>query len=138
MSNPFKIIKTNPLHEDIKAYAVAFRLSREEKVSSAELRDFAEELMNAISASCVRQGAKVVGHIKAYLVYETGFLHAHTLGEPGDVTVDGRDGDPVNHFKLVINSVVYSLSEEALKEATESALKNLRSKFGFLREPSFI
>ena len=60
-----KIIKTNPLHEDIKACAVACRLSREEKISSGELRDFAKELMNAISASCVRQGAKVVGHIKA-------------------------------------------------------------------------
>lgn len=126
------------MHGDIKAYAVACRLSRGKKVNSGELRDFAKELMDAISASCVRQDAKVMGHIKAYLVYETGFLHAHTLGEPGDVTVDGRDGDPANHFKLVINSVVYGLSEEAVKEATESALKNLHSKFGFLREPSFI
>jgi len=135
MSDSLKVMRTNPLHEDIKACAVACRLSREEKISSAELRDFAEELMNAISASCVQRGAKVLGHIKAYLDYETGFLHTHTLGEPGDVTVDGRDGDPVNHFKLVINSVVYGLSEEAVKEATESALKSVISKFRFLQEP---
>lgn len=134
MSDLLKIIETNPLHEDIKAYAVACQLSREEKISSGELRDFAKELMNAISASCVRQGAKVVGHIKAYLVHEAGFLHAHTLGEPGDVTIDGRDGDPAHHFKLVINSVVYGLSEEAVKEATESALKSLISEFRFQRK----
>jgi hypothetical protein len=135
MSDPLKIIKANPLHEDIKACAVACRLSRDEKIGSGELRGFAGELMSAISASCVRRGAKVVGHIKAYLVHDAGFLHAHTLGEPGDVTIDGRDGDPVSHFKLVVNSVVYGLSEEAVKEATESALKSLISKFRLLREP---
>jgi hypothetical protein len=135
MSDLLKTIKTNPLHEDIKAYAVACRLSREEKISSGELRVFAEELMNAISASCIHQGAEVLGHIKAYFDYGTGFLHVHTLGEPGDVTVDGRDGDPASHFKLVINSVVYGLSEEAVKEATESVLTNLISEFRFQREP---
>ena len=133
MKDPLKI-NINPLHEDIKVYAVVYYLSRGEKISGIELRKFAAELMNAISKSCIKFGAKVIGHIKAYIEHETGFLHANTIGEPADVTVNGRDGDPINRFKLVVNSIIYGLPEESIKEATEEAIKAVSSIFRFDRE----
>ncbi|MCK4988476.1 MAG: hypothetical protein KAS40_23230, partial [Desulfobacterales bacterium] len=59
-----------------------------------------------------------------------GFLHADTVGDPADVTVEGRDGEPINHFKLVINSVIYGLSKDAVKDTTETSLKNVLAKYG--------
>ena len=135
MKDFLKIRDMNPLHEDIKVYAVRCRLSRGRKISGGELREFAGQLMSSIAVSCIKQGAKVIGHIKAYLEHDTGFLHAHTVGEPGDVTIEGTDGSPADRFTVVINSVVYGLAAEAVKGATESTLESLRIQFGFLREP---
>jgi hypothetical protein len=125
----------NPLHEDIQVYAVACSLSRERKIARDELRAFARDLMGSLSAACVERGAKVIGHIKGYLEHETGFLHAHTVGDPEDITVDGRDGDPASRLTVVINAVIYGITAEAVKEAAESALESSRRQFGFLREP---
>lgn len=134
MKGALKMININPLHEDIKAYAVTYFLSRDKEVSNAELRKFAAELMNSVSGSCIRHGAKVIGHIKAYIEHETGFLHANTVGESTDVTVNGRDGEPSKRFKLVVNSIIYGLTDESLKEATEKAIQTTSSVFGFNRE----
>lgn len=131
MKGALKMININPLHEDIKAYAVTYFLSRDKEVSNAELRKFASELMNSVSGSCIRHGAKVIGHIKAYIEHETGFLHTNTVGESADVTVNGRDGKPSKHFKLVVNSIIYGLTDESLKEATEKAIQTTSSAFGF-------
>lgn len=129
MKDHLRLIPPSPLHEDIKAYAVSYSLSREKEINSAELRKFAGELMKSISDACMRQGAKVIGHIKAYIEHDSGFLHANTVGESADVTVNGRDGDLVTRFTLVVNSIVYGLPEELIKNATEKAIEEIASAF---------
>jgi len=129
MKDRLRLTAPSPLHEDIKAYAVSYSLSREEEINSAELRKFAAELMKSISDACMRQGAKVIGHIKAYIEHDSGFLHANTVGESADVTVNGRDGDPVTRFTLVVNSIVYGFPEELIKNATEKAIEETASAF---------
>jgi hypothetical protein len=129
-------LRIHPLHEGTSAYAAACYLSREKNIDAAELRRFAQRLMHSLSASSVKQGAAVIGHIKAYLEHEDGFLHAHTVGEPGDITVDGRDGGPVGRFKLVVNSIIFGLTEEAVKDAAEEAIRETSALFGLEREPA--
>ena len=126
--------KLNPLHEDVKAYAATYYVRRDKQIDSSELRKFASGLMNSIAESCIRHGAKVIGHIKAYIEHETGFLHTNTVGDPADVTVEGRDGEPTNRFKLVVNSIIYGLTEESLKSATEEAITATASVFGLNKE----
>jgi hypothetical protein len=133
MKDRLRLIAPSPLHEDIKAYAVSCSLSREKEIGSAELRKFAAELMKSISGACMKRGAKVIGHIKAYIEHESGFLHANTVGESADVTVNGRDGNPVTRFTLVVNSIVFRLPEEMIKDATLSAIEETSSAFGLKR-----
>ncbi len=129
-------LRIHTLHEGTSAYATACFLSREKKLDGAELRRFAEWLMRSLSASSIKRGAKVIGHIKAYIEHQEGFLHAHTVGEPGDITVDGRDGGPVGRFKLVVNSIIFGLPEEAVKDAAEEAIRETSALFGLVREPA--
>lgn len=133
MKDRIRLIAPSPLHEDIKAYAVDCSLSREKEIGGAELRKFAAELMKSISSACMKQGAKVIGHIKAYIEHESGFLHANTVGETADVTVNGRDGNPVTSFTLVVNSIIYGLPEEMIKDATLGAIEETSSAFGLKR-----
>jgi hypothetical protein len=126
----------DPIHEGINAYSLSCLLIREDKITSAELRKFASKLMTSISETCFRYGAKDVGHIKAYMEFDAGFLHADTLGDPADVTIEGRYGDPVTSFRLVLNSVIYGLSVEDIKRATEAAFERDRKNFGLRREPA--
>jgi len=129
-------LSIHPLHEGTSAYAMACFLSRETKLDSSELRRFAERLMHSLSASSIKRGAKVIGHIKAYIEHQEGFLHAHTVGEQDDITVDGRDGNPVVRFKLVVNSIIFGLPEQTVKEAAEDAIRETAAMFGLVREPA--
>jgi len=126
----------NPAHEGIHGYGVECLATRRTPVSPAELRDFAAALMAAVSSACFARGAKDIGHIKAYMEHETGFLLADTLGSPGDVTVKGKDGEAASSFRLVVNSVVYGLVPEAVREATEEALAAIFKEHGLCREPA--
>jgi hypothetical protein len=129
-------LRMHPLHEGTGVYATACFLSREKKMDSAELRKFAGQLMDSLLAASMARGAKVIGHIKAYIEHENGFLHANTVGEPDDITVDGRDGGPANRFKLVVNSIIFGLSEEAVKNAAEEGIKEASIRFELKREPA--
>lgn len=134
MSDPIGKIEINPLHEDVKAYAVEYRLARMKEIDGAELRGFASDLMRATADACIRRGAKVIGHIKAYIEHDSGFLHANTVGESGDITVNGRDGVPLRIFKLVVNTVIYGLTEGLIREATEAAIAATSVTYGLDRE----
>lgn len=129
-------LRMHPLHAGTSAYATTCFLSREKKMDGGELRAFAKSLMHSLSDSSISRGAKVIGHIKAYIEHQEGFLHAHTVGEPGDITVDGRDGGPIGRFKLVVNSIIFGLPEEAVKDAADEAIRETSAFFGLVREPA--
>jgi hypothetical protein len=124
----------SPVHEEINSYGLGCSVSRPKAIDAEELRKFAAELMTTISSACIKAGAKDIGHIKAYIDHDYGFLHADTLGDPADVTVAGRDGEPINHFKLVVNTVIYGLAKEAVANATEASLKTVCLKFGLQKK----
>jgi hypothetical protein len=117
------LLRIHPLHEGTSAYATACFLSREKKMNGAELRRFAEELMRYLLASSIKRGAKVIGHIKAYIEHREGFLHAHTVGEP------------VGRFKLVVNSIIFGIPEELVKDATDEAIRKTAALFNLVQEP---
>ena len=120
----------SPLHEGINSYGLDCSVTGKKAITAENLRKFAAELMITVAQSCIDSGAKDIGHIKAFIEHDNGFLHANTVGDPADVTVEGRDGEPINHFKLVINSVIYGLSKDAVKDTTERSLKNVLAKYG--------
>ena len=131
-------LRIHPLHEGTSAYATERFLSRGESMDGAELRRFAESLMSSLSDLSIKRGAKVIGHIKAYIEHQEGFLHAHTVGEAGDITVDGREGGPVGRFRLVVNSIIFGLPKEAVKEATDEAIRKTSALFGLVLEPTML
>jgi hypothetical protein len=128
-------MEENPAHEGIHGYGVECLATRKTPISPAELRDFAAELMAAVSSACFARGGKDIGHIKAYIEHEAGFLLADTLGSPEDVTVKGKDGEAASGFRLVVNSVVYGLVPDAVREATEEALTAIFKDHGLFRKP---
>jgi hypothetical protein len=128
----------HPAHEGINSYGISCSVSRKEAADAQELRRFAAELMKAVSEACLSRGAKDIGHIKAFLEHDEGFIHANTLGEPTDITVEGRDGGPASFIRLVINAVIFGIGKEAVREATEESLNSVLYTFGFERQPEGI
>jgi hypothetical protein len=125
----------NPLHVEINAYSVASFLSTENLMHDADLKKFSAKLMTAISEACMEHGAKDIGHIKGYIEHETGFLFVDTLGDPSDVTIEGRSGAPTSSFRIVINSVIYGLDEAGIKKATDGALERTSESFRIKSTP---
>jgi hypothetical protein len=125
--------RRNPAHDGINSHGMLCFVTSEKPLSADELRRFASELMAAIASACVDAGAKDVSHVKAFIEHGSGFLHADIVGDPEVVKVEGRDGEPTEKFKLVVNSVIYGLSAYAVKEVTESAINKTVGMFGLVR-----
>ncbi len=134
MTGYINIGGSNPVHDGINSYGAAFMLCSAEPVSASGLRKFSEALISGTASACIAAGARDVSHIKAFVEHESGFIHADTVGDRLDVKVEGRDGDPTTRFRLVVNTVIFGLSDEAVREATEAAIARTLSEFGFRRD----
>lgn len=122
-------------HEEINGYCATYIFKASRTLSNADVQAFARELMKSIAAACMKHGATDVGHIKAHLEYGgEGFLYADTLGDISDIMVRGRDGDPTDTIKLVINSIIVELEAPEIRDATEQGVDAVCMTMGFAKE----
>jgi len=133
MTGFVELSSRDSIHDEINSHGLLCFVTAAKPVSADELRRFAAELMTAIALACITAGAKDVSHVKAYIEHDSGFLHADTVSNPDNVKVEGRDGKPAESFRLVVNSVIYGLSANAVKDVTESAINKTIGMFGLVR-----
>jgi hypothetical protein len=125
----------DPVHQEIQSCGFAWTLSRKEPLNAATLREMARKLMISISDACLDAGAKDIGHVKAWIKHDEGFLYADTVGTPEDVTVEGSDGAPVDRIGITINAVICGLDRETVQQTTEKSAETALLHFGFKRAP---
>ncbi len=122
-------------HEEINGYCATYLFKAARKFDNADVQEFARELMKAIAAACMKKGATDVGHIKAHIEYGgDGFLYADTLGDVSDIMVRGRDGNPTDTIKLVINSIIVELEAPDIRDATEEGVDAVCAASGLTKE----
>lgn len=122
-------------HEEINGYCATYLFTATRLLDNAEVIAFARALMQAIAAACMRKGATDVGHIKAHLEFGgEGFLYADTLGDVSDIMVRGRDGQPADTIKLVINSIIVELEAPDIRDATEAGVDEVCSRYGLAKQ----
>ena len=122
-------------HEEINGYCATYIFKAPRILDNDGVKDFARELMKAISEACMRHGATDVGHIKAHLEYGgEGFLYADTLGDVSDIMVRGRDGSPTDTIKLVINTIIVDIEAPQIRDANEEGVDEVCSRLGFTKE----
>ncbi|VAX19567.1 hypothetical protein MNBD_NITROSPINAE04-2168 [hydrothermal vent metagenome] len=123
--------KPNVAHDGINGYGTVVDIKTGKAQDLAAYERYAAELMKAVTARCVSSGAIDIGHIKAYLEGAGLFVYASAVGDAPDITVKSEgDGSPAA-VSLTINSVVYGIDKEALKNATDDALDEVTGVFGF-------
>jgi hypothetical protein len=125
----------NPAHQDINSHSVEREFSSAEGLDPAELRSLACDAVHLVASGCEAAGAKDVSHVKAFIEHSSGFLHADTVGGNGEITVGGRDGNKATRFRLVMNAVIYGLSEESIRTAAEQAIEAVQVQYGLTLEP---
>lgn len=122
-------------HEEINGYCATYLFKAAVMFDNAGVQKFARELMKEIAAACMKKGATDVGHIKAHIEYGgDGFLYADTLGDVSDIMVRGRDGNPTDTIKLVINSIIVELEAPDIRDATEAGVDAVCASYGLQKE----
>jgi len=123
--------KPNVAHDGINGYGTVVDVNTGKAQNIDTYERYALELMKAVSARCVNAGAVDIGHIKAYLEGDRLFVYASAVGDAPDITIKSEgDGSPMA-VSLTINSVVYGIDKDALKNATDDALDEVAGVFGF-------
>jgi len=123
----------NPVHQEIQSCGMEWTLHREEPLNATELREIAGRMMTSISDACFDAGAKDVGHVKAWIKHANGFLYADTVGTPEDVTVEGREGAPVERIKVTVNAVICGLDGKTVQQTTEKAMETVFLQYGLIK-----
>ncbi|HET7319755.1 MAG TPA: hypothetical protein VFK23_11510 [Nitrospirota bacterium] len=130
MKLPFKLQPENPAHEDISSYAVDRVFISPEGLGPGELRSLARDAVRTVAAGCEAAGAKDVSHVKLYLEHESGFIHANAVSGNPEITVAGRDGVTAKQFRLVMNAVIYGLSEYSIRTSVEQGIEAVQIQYG--------
>ena len=115
------------------APSTSFRLSPQspEEISPEELTKMSRDLMLEIADSCVKRGAKYIGHIKSYLKSDEGEIFADTLGVKRTTNVKSTVFKPLKSARLVVNSIVQGIDKTQVKEATVESIYRVIKNYGF-------
>lgn len=123
--------KPNVAHDGINGYGTVVDVNSGEDQGRDIYENYMRELMKAVAARCVDSGAIDIGHIKAHLEGDRLFVYASAVGDAPDITVKGEGAGSSKAVSLTINSVVYGIDKDTLKSATDDALDEVTSVFGF-------
>jgi hypothetical protein len=89
------------------------------------------DLMLEIANSCVKRGAKYIGHIKSYLKSDAGEIFADTLGVKRTTNVKSTVFKPLKSARLVVNSIVQGIDKSQVKATTVESIYKVMKKYGF-------
>ncbi|MFO7646199.1 MAG: hypothetical protein R6W95_17590 [Desulfosarcina sp.] len=116
----------------VSGYGVAVKLSRNEAMNEAFLKQMAEEMMLSIAEKCMELGARCIGHIKSHIRTGAGSLKADTIGASHGAYSSGRLMHPVKELFMAINSIVQGIPEDAVKAATLEGMHETAEMRGLL------
>lgn len=114
----------------VSGYGVAAKLSREQAMDTAFLKQTAEDVMQLIAEKAMAAGARCIGHIKSHIRTEAGTLKADTIGVDHGTYSTGKLSHEVTEVYMAINSIIQGIKEEVVKAATLDGLHEIAEKKG--------
>ena len=115
------------------APSASFRVTPQspEEMSPEELIKMSRDLMLEIANSCIKRGAKYIGHIKSYLKSDEGEIFADTLGVKRTTNVKSTVFKPLKSARLVVNSIVQGIDKSKVKATTVESIYKVMKNYGF-------
>lgn len=98
--------------------AVAFNIlgERHEGWGAANATILFNNLIGEVTRKCVQAGSWMIGHVKASLDSDAGFISMSSTTDDGNVRNRGELKGTMHRFDLTVNVIVYGLSEEQVKD----------------------
>jgi len=106
--------------EDFTAYAVIAHIGFDRPLSPQTIQQNVGELMSRIALDCVGEGARLIGHIKCLAeTLEGGAIICSVTTEDGRATSSGRVPSSSDLLDVILNVLVYGLSDDRIEEIVE-------------------
>ncbi|QLH75491.1 MAG: hypothetical protein HPY73_08665 [Methanomassiliicoccales archaeon] len=106
--------------DDFSAHAAEVTVDFRKEVLPDEIKSLIERLLSKIADDCVKEGTRLIGHIKC--VAETGpdtFLACSVVSPDAKPRCSGGLDKPSKDLRLIINILQYGLPKEALVKIVE-------------------
>ncbi len=112
--------------------AARYQVECETPLSTGRCRLLLEELVEGLTNGAWREGAVLIGHIKAILdAGEPGFLYASSTGDGTPVRVQGKMARETRAATLTVNVLVYGTDRARLEERLAGSIRGLADRYGF-------
>lgn len=98
--------------------AVAFSIVGESKKGCEATKATAlfNNLMGEVTRNCVQSGSWMIGHVKAALNSDAGFISISSTTDDGKVRNRGELKGTMHHFDFTANVIVYGLNEDQVTD----------------------
>ena len=118
----------------VSGYGVAVKVSRDEPMEDAFIKELCETIMLLIARKCMELGARCIGHIKSHVKTEAGTIKADTIGISHGAYSSGRVERPVKDIYMAVNSIVQGIKEDAVRAATLDGIHDVAHQKGLAVE----
>jgi hypothetical protein len=103
--------------DDFTGYSTGLIFTSVHTLSDEEVRNSVTLFMAGLAQDCRRSGARVIGHIKAWVVTDGGStLFASVVGNRPEPNIR-QEGDLASkEWRMILNVMIYGLAEERVAE----------------------
>lgn len=115
---------------DAHGYGVEIEICSENPLPPPVVEELLRRTVTEIAESCVKAGAKAIGHIKCYLKTGEGYAKADIVRLKQGAYAEIRLESPMTSGRLVINSILLGLPEAVVEEVTLTTIRRLLTEYG--------
>lgn len=100
-------------------------------LSESETKHLLDELLSGIANNCFKNGADMIGHIKAHVRTPQGNLRGSVLDPALGAKIDGRLESEAKSMVVTLNVIVHGIWDTEVKEASLRTIQTLGNSRGF-------
>jgi hypothetical protein len=114
--------------KDFGKHSIIIKAVSRKKLAEEEVRELIRDLLYNIGKSCLNEGAKAIGHIKAYIKTPNGSLKASVTSRSLNVEINGSITSTITELEIYLATIVYKLPQNAVKQIVEKQISEIVNK----------
>lgn len=116
--------------DELGKFAARLKIHKSKGITPAYAKEFMDSLLTNVTKECFKDGADLIGHVKAFMLTETGTLMASLVDlKVGVQLTSGLDDKAFKEAEVTLHVIVHGIWDDKVKEASRRGIKKTIMKF---------
>lgn len=116
--------------DELGKFAARLKVHDAKGITPARAKEFMDTLLVTVTNECFRDGADLIGHVKAFMNTETGTLMASLVDlKVGVQLTSGLEERSFREAEITLHVIVHGIWDDKVKEASRRGIQKAIKKF---------